>query len=103
MGGGERRLVDVSALLSGCLGLRSESLRYVKIPRISVIEDTSFCPMPHRGGPGVWPESVMIMVAVMLMIVVVMMVVFVIPLRTASVLLFTFCVSVAGREKKSRN
>ena len=41
----------MSVLVYGCLELRAGKSQVGENSRVSVIEDSLFCPIPHRGGP----------------------------------------------------
>ena len=53
MGVCEGRKLEVSAPVGGCHGHRVEKPKVDENPRVSVIEDSSFCPTPRIGSPGV--------------------------------------------------
>ena len=43
--------VELSVLVGGCLVFRPGKPQVVKTLRVSVIDDSSYCPSPRRGGP----------------------------------------------------
>ena len=50
----ERGWFEVSALVRGYLGLKAGKSHVCETPRVSVIEDSSFCPTTRWGGPPIW-------------------------------------------------